>query len=84
MAERRITNGWGLTGDWHGYDILVAPADCGLLGRSGWLIADGRVMSAKVVDCEADIHAGQMAERGLLADANMKSLGHLKGWLVLR
>lgn len=84
MAERRVYAGWGLEADWTQYDVLIAPADCGLLGRSGWLIANGDVHSAIVVDCENGDHAGQMAERGLLADANRVGLAHKRAWLVLR
>lgn len=83
VADRRIQAGWGLTelGD---YDTLVAPADCALLGRSGWLIADGQVLSVLVVDCENGNHRGQMESRGLLLDVNRLDLAHHKGWLVLR
>jgi len=84
VAQRRIANEWGLTGDWQGYDVLVGVADCRLLNRRGWLIANGNVYSAIAVDCENGDHAGMMAERGLMADANIESLGHLKGWLVLK
>lgn len=84
VAARRIANEWGLSADWRGFDVLVAPADCGLLGRSGWLIANGDVYTAIAVDCEQRAHRGQMAERGLLADANVKGLNHMAAWLVLR
>lgn len=84
VAERRVLNEWGLSADWRGYDVLVAPADCRLLGRSGWLIANGDVYSAIAVDCENGDHAGQMAERGLLADASRRGLNHQRAWLVLR
>ena len=84
VAERRIANEWGLSADWREYEVLVATPNCKQLGKSGWLIAGGRVMTAKVVDCEADVHAGQMAERGLLVDASRRWLNHKAGWLVLR
>lgn len=84
VAARRAYAGWGLTADYHGFDVLVAPADCRLLGKSGWLIANGDVYSAIAVDCEQRAHRGQMAERGLLADASVKGLNHQRGWLVLR
>lgn len=84
VAERRVLNEWGLTDDWRGFDVLVAPSDCRLLGRSGWLIANGDVHSAIVVDCEQQAHRGQMAERGLLADASRRGLNHQRAWLILR
>lgn len=86
VAARRIRNGWGLTEPVGGYDVLVAPADCGLLGRSGWLRVDGRTYSAIVVDCESEKHRGQMRARRLLCDVNGEwpELVHKRGWLVLR
>lgn len=84
VAERRARNGWGVTGDWQAYDILAAPADCQLLDRSGWLIAGGRMMTVKIVDCENGNHRGDMAEKRLLADVNREELAHQRGWLVLR
>jgi hypothetical protein len=84
VASRRVSNQWGLTGDYTAYDVLVAPADCGLLGRSGRLITNGNVYSVIAVDCEQKAHRGQMAERGLLADVNRAELVHKTGWLVLR
>lgn len=84
VAERRVINEWGLTADWRGFEVLVAPADCGLLGRSGWLIVGDRILRALVVDCEQKAHRGQMAARGLLADGSLEGLNHQAGWLVLR
>lgn len=83
VAERRIANSWGLSSI-DGYDLLIAPADCALLGREGWLITNGNVYTSIVVDCENGEHRGQMAERGLLADANRRELAHKQGWLVLK
>lgn len=83
VAARRISNGWQLSQEPGDYEVLVAVADCRQLDRSGWLIADG-LHSALVVDCEANVHRGQMDRRGLLADVNRGELGHLKGWLILR
>lgn len=83
VAERRINAGWGLS-EISGYEVLVAPADCNLLGRSGWLIANGDVYSAIVVDCEQKAHRGQMESRGLLVDASRVGLNHKEAWLVLR
>ena len=84
VAERRYTNGWGLDTDWRGYDVLVAPADCSLLGRDGWLITGGEVHTALVVDCSQGKHKEAMMERGLLADVNRPELSRQKAWLVLR
>jgi len=83
VAERRSTNGWGL-GDYAGYEVLIAPADCSLLGRSGWLIANDDVYSAIVVDCSQQEHKQAMIDNGLLADVSMKSLSHKQGWIVLK
>lgn len=84
VASRRLANHWGLTGDIAGYDALAAPADCGLLDKSGWLVAGGKVLTVKIVDCENGEHAGTMDGRNLLADVNREELGHEKAWLVLR
>lgn len=84
VAQRRVQAGWNLTGDWTAYDVLVAPSDCQLLDRDGWLIVDGKILTAKVTDCENGDHAGQMAERGLLLDTNRLDLAHKEGWLILR
>jgi hypothetical protein len=84
VAERRVLNDWGLSGDWTGYTVLVAPANCALLGRDGWLITSGSILSALSVDCEQAAHAGQMDERGLLLDTNQKGLTHQEGWLILK
>lgn len=84
VASRRLANHWGLTGDVADYDALVAPADCGLLDKSGWLITGGEIWTVKAVDCEASSHAGMMNERGLLADTNREELSHRRAWLVLR
>jgi hypothetical protein len=85
VAERRSTNGWGLAPgtDWRVYDVLVAPADCEHLGRTGWLITRRARYRALVVDCESGEHAGQMRARGLLADVNRAELGHQMAVLVL-
>lgn len=83
-ATRRLRAGWGLDKDWRDYDLLAAPADCRLLGKSGWLITEYGVRTVLIVDCENGQHKGQMAERGLLADVNRRGLAHKEGWLVLR
>jgi len=36
------------------------------------------------VDCEADVHKGQMRDRGLLVDQPREDLVSAYGWLVLR
>lgn len=64
--------------------MLAAPADCGLLDKSGWLVAGGKVLTVKIVDCESTAHAGMMDGRGLLADTNIEMLAHQKAWMVLR
>lgn len=84
VAERRVANDWGLTDDWREYEVLAAVPDCELLNRSGWVIAGGEVLTVIIVDCAQEKHRQPMIDNGLLADANMESLGHLKGWLVLR
>jgi len=81
VANRRIV--WDSTfEEWRRYEVLVAPADCSLLGKSGWLITPRMTYSAIVVDCEADVHRDQMNERGLMADTSLDEVG--QGWLVLR
>ncbi len=81
VAERRIQ--WDSTfEEWRRYEVLVAPSDCTLLGKSGWLITSDKVYTAFVIDCEKDTDRGQMTERGLMADVNLDSVG--SGWLVLR
>lgn len=67
--------------EWRDYEVLVAVEDCALLGHSGWLITPRMTYTAIVIDCEADVHRGQMNERGLMADV---SKGEGSGWLVLR
>mgnify|MGYP001603278827 CR=1 FL=1 len=42
-----------------------------------------KVYSVIVVDCEADVHKGQMAARGLLVDQNKIELTSQYAWLVL-
>ena len=83
VAERRIALGFGLSEIEAGV-VLVAPANCAHLGRRGWLIAGGAVHRAQVVDCEADVHRGEMVERGILADVNKPRLDHERGWLILK
>lgn len=84
VAARRERNGWGLTETWRSHEILIAPADCRLLGKGGWLVTGDEIHRVVVVDCEQKAHRGQMAERGLLADVNEEELVHKRGWLVLR
>lgn len=84
VAERRVQANWGLSDDWTAYDVLTATADCRDLGKRGWLIANRNVYKAIVVDCAQEKHRQEMTENGLLLDANMESLNHLEGWLILR
>ena len=84
VAERRVQNGWGLDDSWQNYDVLAGATDCYNLGRSGWLITSGSVLSVIVVDCAQAEHGQQMKARGLLADVNRKELVHGEGWLILR
>lgn len=84
VAKRRLRNGWGVTEDWRGYAVLVAPADCALMGRAGWLIVGGSTERALVVDCENGSHAGTLERRRLLADVNREELVHRRGWLILK
>lgn len=83
VAQRRLDNGWNLTHDWRDYPVLVAPADCDLLDRTGWLVVGGQVTRALVVDCESDIDRGTLQRQKLLADVNLRHLTHQKGLLVL-
>lgn len=83
VAERRINAGWGLDSI-DGYDLLIAPADCELLGRSGWLITNGNVYLTIVVDCSQERHRQEMIDNGILADVNDERLNHLEGWLILK
>lgn len=68
--------------NWRDYEVLTAVEDCALVGHSGWLIVNGDIHTAIVIDCEADVHRGQMASRGLMADVNLDEVG--SGWLVLK
>lgn len=83
VAARRIKAGWGLESV-EGYDLLIAPADCELLGKTGWLFVEDKVYRVISVDCEQSAHQGQMDYRGLLLDQPLKELVHKDGWLVLR
>lgn len=83
VANRRIANEWGLQSV-EGYDLLIAPADCSLLGRDGWLMVGDEVYTVIVVDCENGNHAGMMADRGLLLDQPREDLVSKYGWLVLK
>jgi len=83
VAERRQAAGWGLAGaDLEDFDVLIAVENCAQLGAEGVLIAGGQVYTALVVDCENAEHAGQMAERGLLADVSRGDLGRYGAIIV--
>lgn len=81
VSETRIKYGYGLDSI-DGYEVLVAPSDCDLLGKNGWLITEDEVLTAIVVDCESEEHKGIMKERNILADVNKENLG--KGWLIIK
>lgn len=85
VAERRLKNGWGLADEEpNNYDALIAPSDCSLLGRKGWLLTNkGDFVWALVVDCEDEADKGIMQKHGLLVDTNRADLVHKVGWLVL-
>ena len=72
---------------WQGterFDLLLAPADCNLLGRWVWVIVGGKVLDGLVVDCESPEHAGMMKERGLLFDGNDWDLVGEEAYFVVR
>jgi len=72
---------------WEGteeFDMLVAPSDCNLLARQGWVITKEKIFNVVVVDCEAPEHKGQLEERGLLLDQNLKEMTSKKAWLIIR
>lgn len=78
VVERR---GWEGT---EAFDVLLAPSDCNLLAKQGWLITESGIYTFVVVDCEAPEHQGQMDERRLLADVNDWDLVYEKAWFVIR
>lgn len=84
VAERRVLNNWNLSADYTEYDLLVAPSNCDLLNKNGWLIVRDQILTVKVVDCEQAKHQGQMDAWGLLADTNRKDLVHEQAWLIIR
>ena len=72
---------------WEGteaFEVLVAPADCRLLARQGWLVTESGTYSALVVDCESPEDEGDLKRQGLLLDANRLDLLSEEGWLILR
>ncbi len=80
--EMVVTNrGWQGT---EAFEVLVAPADCRLLARQGWLVTESGIRGALVVDCEAPEDEGDLETRGLLLDANRLDLLSENGWLILR
>lgn len=85
VAERRIENGWGLTEDVDltAYSLLGAVADCKSLGHGGYLVTEKEVKSILIVDCEADVHRGDMDRKKLIVDINDKELVHQEAYLVL-
>lgn len=81
VAERRAVYWQQIPANWHEYGVLVAVADCEMLGKSGWLAIGSEIKSALVVDCAQKRHAPLMIEERLI-DANLRERG--EGWLVLR
>lgn len=72
---------------WQGtekFDLLLATENCNDLARWVWVIVDGQVLDGLIVDCEAPEHRGQMAERGLVADTNLRGLIHKRAWVIVR
>lgn len=58
--------------------MLTAVEDCGLVGETGWLITNGNVYTAIVIDCLQAKHS----MNGIMADTSLDEIG--RGWLVLR
>lgn len=77
VANRRAVLFQQVT-DWRDYQVLVAAADCRLLGRSGWFVGS-EIKSALVVDCAQAEHRADMVG---WVDANVGE--RKRGWLVLR
>ena len=77
VAERRAVL-FQQVEDWRDYEVLTAVQDCGLLGRSGWLITDEGILTAQVVDCSQAAHS----MNGIMADVSEGEIG--RGWLVLK
>lgn len=66
------------------FDVLVAPPNCNLLARQGWLITESGVYSMVVVDCAPDKYKPLWDKRGLLVDTNRVDLVGEKAWMVIR
>ncbi len=73
---------------WEGteaFEVLVAPPNCQLLAKQGWLVTESGVYSAVVVDCaDNPLHIKQFKDRRLLLDCNRKDLVYEWGWLIIR
>lgn len=84
VEVRRVLNGWGLD-SFAGVGVVrIAVEDCGLLGRRGKLLVDGRdVFDCYVVDCQQAAHE-PLSELGILADVSKAELGHRKAILILK
>ena len=77
VAERRAVL-FQQVEDWRDYEVLAAVQDCRLVGETGWLIANGNVQSAIVVDCSQPEHSMNV----IMADVSEGEIG--RGWLVLK
>lgn len=84
VAERRVQAGWGVSDGWQDYQVLVGSVDCAHLGRAGWLVTSGSVLSAVVVDCAQKKHRQAMIDGRLLGDVNRREIVHREGWLILK
>ena len=84
VEVRRVKYGWGLAEMAPAGVVLIGIENCDLLGYGGVaVVEDMGWIDVFVVDCEADVHAGQMQTRGLLADINNQEFAHKKAFLLL-
>lgn len=66
------------------FDILIAPADCNLLGRWVWVISESGSRLGLVADCESPKDAGGLEENGLLFDgSDPESVGDVAYFVVI-
>lgn len=54
------------------------------MARQGWVVSKCGIFKVIVVDCEAPENKGQMEERGLLLDQNLKWAVGEQGWLIIQ
>lgn len=69
--------GWQGT---EGFDVLLATPDCGDVSRWAWVITEGEVYEALIVDCSEEWND----KLGLVADTNRDDLTHQWAWVVMR